>query len=338
MEPIRLGSLELWPFGLCVAGGALAALLWASFRTKDPEERRGLEYFALIALPLGLFLARLLHCLCNLDWIQDYFWETVTEFPGGGFLFYGALLGMLPALWMACRITRTSLARMADLLAAPLLVFAALTVVGEGLAGAGYGWKVDDWFDPENSMSLVRLQDASFFHRFPFAMTDPLYGYASWNVWLGIAAVFGIAALATASHRSARPGGTAIRALSLYAAIRVLYESLRQDDILKWGFVRVNQILSGGTLLILIVICGTVLRKNGIGKANGPVGRSAGLFALGALLVMAMEFALEGKISFLEWMTMDICYTLTTIGCVLLFAACEVLRRPAFDGNGGNGQ
>jgi len=331
MEPIQLGSLELWPFGLCAAGGALAALLWACFRTRNADERRAVEVFALIALPLGFGLARLIHCLCNLDWIQDYFWETVLEFPGGGFLFYGALLGMIPALWAACRITRTSFAKMADLLAAPLLLFAAATVIGEGLAGAGYGWKVEDWFNPENSMSLAALEDASFFTRFPFAMTDPVYHYASWAVYLLIAAELLVCTALTAFDRPGRPGGTAVKALALYSAIRILYESLRQDDILKWGFVRVNQIFGGATLLVLTVLCGAAAARNADGKRiSGRVTLSAVLFLLGLVLAGGMEFALEGKIGFLEWMTMDVCYTFTTLGCALLFASCEVLRRPAF--------
>ena len=328
---LEWGPVRVWPYGLCAALGALAMLLAAYFRTRDARKRKTLEIFALLALPLGLCLARLAYCICDLDWIQDYFWETVLEFPGGGFLLYGALIGMGIALAVSCRITGESFGETADLLAAPFLLLTAVLAAADGLAGAGYGWKVEDWFNPENNMSLVALDDVSFFSRLPFAVNDAYYGYASWAVFLPVAAALLVCALLLFRRGPGRPGGTAALALQIYAPVRVLYESLRQDDILKWGFVRVNQILGGVALALLMALC--AVRAARAGNFSGKrLAKALGLFLAGALLVLAMEFALEGKISVLEWMTMDICYTVTTLGCVLLGCGCGVLRVSAFGG------
>jgi hypothetical protein len=47
----------------------------------------------------------------------------------------------------------------------------------------------------------------------------------------------------------------------------------------------------------------------------------------GAVLVIAMEFALEKKIGFLEWMPMDLCYLVCAAGCWLLFQWVNRLRK-----------
>ncbi len=334
MEPIEIGSLSVYPYGICAAAGALAMLLWAYFRTEDRKSRRALEYFALLALPLGVFFSHLAYCLCDLDWISDYFWETLADFPGGGYLLFGALAGMAAALFAASRLTGTSFSSLADLLAAPFLLFTAVLTAGDGLAGFGYGWKVEDWFQADNGMSLFALEDTSFFSGFPFAVTDSVYGYANWAVFLPVAVFLAAAAFVLARKASKgweTPGGAAVQAVTLYAAVRVLYESLRQDDTLKWGFVRVNQILGAVIILMLIILCFFRMQRNaGTRNAVKLLPGCLGIFVSGVLLTGAMEFALEKKIGFLEWMPMDVCYVFSAVGCFLLFLSCSRLRKRAF--------
>ncbi len=336
MENLVLGPLTFYPYGICVALGAAAMLIWACKRARQPGERNALSVFALLAIPMGLVLAHFSYCLCDLDWIWDYFWETVADFTAGGYLLYGCLAGMLLALGIACRLTRQRFAAMADCLSVPFLLFTAVLTLGDGLVGGGYGWKVEDWFQAENGMSLVALEDVTFFSGFPFAVKDYYYGYANWAVFLLIA-LFLFVMTAVLARRNGRTGGTAVLVGEIYACTRVLYESLRQDDILKWGFVRVNQILSAVLLLGLMLLCFARLRRQEGSRAGGSLAKSLGIFACGVLLAGAMEFALEKKIGFLEWMPMDCCYVLSTAGCLLLFQACERLRRPAFGEEKGKG-
>ena len=68
MEPIQLGSLTLFPFGLIVGLCAIPALVCAGLGMK----RRGLRaetasWFALLSVPLALLLSRLVYCLMQLD-------------------------------------------------------------------------------------------------------------------------------------------------------------------------------------------------------------------------------------------------------------------------------
>ena len=321
MEPIGIGSLTVYPFGLTAAAALAAGAVWSLKAAREARTRKTLEIFWLIALPLGLVTAHLGYALSCLDMIEDEFFEVLLDFPGGGYLLYGALIGAAAALGIACAATGDGYGKTADLLAGPFLLFGAACALGEGLIGTGYGWKVDDWFRPENSMSVFALEDPGIFRHFPFAAADPFYGYANWAVWLPIALILLAGLWPLSRQRGGRPGSRAVFSLSLYAAVRVLYESLRQDDIPKWGFVRVSQVLSGALLLILLVICFLRVRK------GLPV--SLALFAGGAALAGMMEFALEKKIGFLEWMPMDLCYVCTAVGCVLMFRSVDRLRRRA---------
>ena len=119
-----------------------------------------------------------------------------------------------------------------------------------------------------------------------------------------------------------KEGSRAVLALSWYAAVRILYESLRQDDIPKWGFVRVNQILGAVLLLLLLILCYLQVRKG--------LGVSLGLLLGGVVVAGAMEFALEKKIRFLQWMRMDLCYLVMACASLGLILICTRVWRRAY--------
>ena len=154
MEPWTIGAVTLYPFGAVLALALAAGAVWSMKTAGDGKERKALELFWLLALPLGLFLAHLGWALCSLDMIEDEFGEILMSFSGGGYLLYGALAGAAAALGISCRVYGVSFPRTADRLAGPFLLLGAACAAGEGIIGGGYGWKVEDWFLAENSMSL----------------------------------------------------------------------------------------------------------------------------------------------------------------------------------------
>lgn len=323
MEAMEIGSLRVFPFGIAVAAALAAGACWSWKAAGKARERKAIEIFWLLALPLGLGLAHLGWALANLDMIEDYFVEVLLDFPGGGFLLYGGLAGAVLAGGIACRLSGVRAGMLADLLAGPWLLLGTVCALGEGMIGMGCGWKVEDWFSPESGMSLLAREEpeglVSFFSRFPFAVRDPFYGYASWAVFLPMALGMGLGLWRACRIPGDGSGRRAVFSLAWYAAVRIFYESLRQDDIPKWGFVRVNQVLSAAVLLILLM-----LRFRREGKIRWG---SLALLLGGAALVAAMEFALEKKIGFLEWMPMDLCYAASAAGCGMLLAAVLGGRR-----------
>ena len=243
----------------------------------------------------------------------------------GGYMLYGAVLGGVIALLLTARLTGEGFAAMADALAVPVMVLILVGRLAEGLVGQGYGWCVEDWFMEDSGMSLFVLEDPSFFYRLPFAVPD-MYGNYNWAVFIPEALAAGLIALAVWRTRPRREGGRALLALLLYAATQVLGESLRQDAVLRWGFVRINQILCALIIAGLLIHC---MLRAPHPRAGQLVGLSAGMLVCMGV-VIAMEFALEKKISAIEFLPMDVCYLIMALACAGLVLCVLPLWRRAY--------
>ena len=324
-------GMRVYPYGLAVAAAAALALGLARARFRRAGIKSGsLSWFAALALPLCFLGARLGFCLAALDWVSQQGWSFFFDFSRGGYMLYGALAGGLLALALTARIGGDRLARMADALSVPTLLLIALGRLAEGLAGQGYGWSIEDWFSGDYGMSLLTLEDASFFCRFPFGVAD-MYDSYRWAVFVFEALVALALALAVRRATVRRDGGRAVLAVLCYAASQELCESLRQDAVLRWGFVRINQVLGAVVVLALLALCFCAAKPR---RAKRLL-LGAGGVVLGALLITAMEFALEKKISAIEWVPMDVCYVLTAAGCALMALSVLPLWRSAFGRDAG---
>lgn len=311
---IDLFGLTLYPYGLAVAGAAVVALLLAVWNFRKAKlDVNILSWFAPLAIVLGLLGARLGFCLASFDYVAQDGLGFVLEFTRGGFMLYGALAGCVVALVIACRICKACPACAADALAVPGMVMIALCRMAEGLVEQGYGWAIADWFAEDTSMSIFTWADPSILYRFPFGVAD-YYGGYKWAVFVFEALVALGIAIALTRLMVKRSGGRAVMMVLLYAATQLLCESLRQDSVLRWGFVRVNQVVGAVLIAGVLVLCFCLTKNRDWRKFAG----SFLLMLLGMGLVMAMEFALEKKISAIEFVPMDMCYLIMAGACALM--------------------
>lgn len=319
-------GLIIYPYGLAVAGAAVVALLLAGccFR-KAKLDLNLLSWFAPLAIVLGVIGARVGYCLAAWDYVAQDGLSFVLEFTRGGFMLYGALAGCVAALLIACRICKACPACAADALAVPAMVMIALCRLAEGLVEQGYGWPIADWFMEDTSMSLFTWADPSILYRFPFGVAD-YYGGYKWAVFVYEALVAIGIAIALSRLTVKRSGGRAVMMVLLYAASQILCESLRQDSVLRWGFVRVNQVVGAVVIAGVLVLCFYLTEKRDVRKLVG----SFLLMLLGMGLVMAMEFALEKKISAIEFVPMDVCYVIMALGCGLMIGCIRPHWQRAF--------
>lgn len=323
---IDLFGLTIYPYGLAVAIAAIVALLLAvrAFR-KSGLDVNALSWFAPLALVLGLLGARAGFCLAAFDWVAQDGPGFFFQFSRGGYMLYGALAGCALALVISCRICKACPACAADALSVPAMVMIALCRLAEGLVEQGYGWCIEDWFMEDSGMSLFVWEDPSALYRFPFGVAD-FYGSYNWAVFVFEAIVAIGIAIALARLTVKRSGGRAVMAILLYAATQILCESLRQDSVLRWGFVRVNQVIGAVLIALVLVLCFCLTRKRDGRKFAG----SFALMLLGMGVVIAMEFALEKKISAIEFVPMDVCYTLMALGCALMVGCIRPHWQRAF--------
>lgn len=307
------GSGAGWVWWAAMGAAILAALLlmvWTG--RKRGVKGRTVAVFGILAVPLCALLGRAGYYLFSLSRMQVMGVGFFSMAPGGMML-YGAAAGGLLAAFLTGKITKTSFARIADAAAAPAALMIAAERFGEYLTGAGYGFSVTDWFDPWNSYgrSYIAWENPEILCRFPFAVQDSFYG--DWvfaiNLLEGIAAVVFLVILLRMKNRQA--GGAAVLLGTMYAACQIVFESMREDEVLRMNFMKVSMLVSALVLLGMLIIC-LVRQKADWKHAAARIG----LLLLGAGVATGMEFALEQKISFLTWMRADLCYLVMTLGCL----------------------
>lgn len=326
MTLFQIGSLSVFSYGSLIALGALASLLLMAFMGKRQGLPAGtVSWFAVLAIPLSLLLGRAGYCLANLKWVLERSPGFFFQFTKGGFLLYGGLAGgILAALWTA-RLVKQPAARLLDAAAAPAALLIAVGRLAEYTVGAGYGYCMEEWFDPWMEMSMISWEDPSLLYRFPFGVQD---FYESWNfaIFLPEALTALAVMVILLAMKKRRTGAAAQLMLLAYACGQIIWESMRQDQVLRWGFIRVNQLLSLAVIVGVTACCWLRLSRDE--RRKTPLWLGLVKVAVCAGLVIVMEFALEQKISFLNWMRMDVCYGVMGLACLgMLLTALPFWRR-----------
>jgi phosphatidylglycerol:prolipoprotein diacylglycerol transferase len=133
-----IGPIEIRWYGIMIALAVLTVVLWVLW-----EVRRGagISYdtvftAALVAIPSGVMLSRLLHVIDK--------WGYYSQNPGqivgfSGLTIYGAILGATLAVWVYSRVSRFQFGYFADVVAPGIILAQAVGRVGCLLNGCCYG-------------------------------------------------------------------------------------------------------------------------------------------------------------------------------------------------------
>lgn len=322
MTQFRVGSLSGFTWGAVIAAATLASLILMAANGKKQGLKKGtVPVFGLLAVPLCVLAGRAGYYLFSLN-RMNVIGVSFFDLREGGLMLYGAVAGGLLAAFLTGKIMKTPFGKIAGCAAAPAALTIAAGRFAEYLTGAGYGYSVYDWFDVENTYgrSFIAWEEPEILCRFPFAVQDPFYG--DWmfaiNLLEGIAALVFLVILLRMKPR--REGGAAVLLLMMYAACQIIFESMREDEVLMINYMKVSQLISALVLLGALVIC---LKKAAAGGKESAV--SIVLLLVLAGIATAMEFALEQKIGFLDWMRGDLCYLVMTLCSAGMFLT--VLRQ-----------
>ena len=291
-EPLfMLGGLPVTAYALGMAISlSLVAFLVAAGLKRAGYPPRVAEVFLLIALPLGLLLSRLAYVLIRFYFFLGWGEGLAFRFWQGGYSVWGAVLGFLLAVGLTARANRVKAAPLNDLLMPYALKMLALGRFCEGLAGLGFGQEVP-----------------SGLAFFPIAVGNE-YGEWRFAVFMleGVAAL--LFALLAYRYPKQVPGDASRLALILFCAFQILFESLRKDEVLSWGFVKSSQVMGAAGLLILMVE-GLFFRKKNSWRQPRHLALAG--FALLVLLIAGLEYAVD-KTS----ININLIYALMT-GCCL---------------------
>lgn len=282
--------------GLLLTAGAFRALLG-----KRHGAGKLCVLSAVFGLVFGALLSKLVYYLTQLDFMIAMGWLeslTDTEDPAA-FSYYGGVLGVLLGVVLAAKLLHHKPVEILNRFAPAGLLMAAIARFAEyWLEGVGLG----EYVEEESALCF-----------FPAAVPFTGDGWTEWYIAVfileGLATlIIGIVSLCCLKR------DRFIRSLFYLCLPQILLENLRSDGI-RWLFVRVEQLFCMIALLAVLVIYG--IKAEGKHKRWMPAITAlccAGLF-------VAMEFAMEGKISFLEWMDVPMCFIGMGIGCVALLLA-----------------
>lgn len=332
MEPINVGFLTLYPFGIAVALLLIPFFVIAAWAMKKRDlKTETASVFAVIAIPLCFVLSRLAYCLMTMDQLfANGDFAAIFRVGEGGFLLWGAIAGMLLAAVLTGRITHQSAGKIADSAVIPAcLVIAGIRLIsGLMFSDHGIGMTLSSWFDPEETdyayrYSLWILEDYSFFERFPFAVEN-YYGSWCWAIFVLEAVWAGVMALITSRTRREAGGRTALFVI-LYACSQIVLEAMHRGQViyLPWqGFVRANHVLCAVALVAVICVCLKRLPKEERKKAAI---RCFCQVVAALLIVVAMEFAaFEKKITLIATWPADVCHLIEILACT--WAALAAVR------------
>lgn len=272
----RLGGLTVYVYGLFVALGALSALLtlWAR------EKRLGLPsgsaaLVTALALPFGFVLARGVYCLMDTNFQVVSSLKAALLLSGGGYAMSGALLGAVLAALLGAKIMKVKPGAALDALAPALLLFLMFARAGEGFTALGISRPLRDEVLKNTFLSRADDYDA----------------YLNTFILESAAALILFFVSLALGKRETRPGHTALKTGLLFAASQVLFESLRYDQHLKYGFVGVQHVLSMVFLCAIVIALST--RALQAKKARAlPVFSLAFLPVLVGLLIL-IEFWID---------------------------------------------
>ena len=236
-------------YGLMVALSIVIAFaVWQASTRRSHADHPSLSSPAAASLlAVCSFLgARVLYCLIRLPYYLDTGIAHVLFTREGGFLLYGAILGMISGAALLARKNRLSIPAILNDLTIPGLTAIVICRLGEGFAREGLG----TWVENEK------------YARFPFAVQNP-YGEYQWALFFleALYALLLIWFLCSSGRHRAGKDERMVTALFLYAAAQIFFESLRKDSSLKIGFVRVSQVLSAASILAVILLRNRNMKK-----------------------------------------------------------------------------
>ena len=298
-------GLSITMYSLFIAAGAAIAFVLSGLLGK---KRLSSKFDAGLFLTSGVFALCCSHWLfCALRWgyIINDLCETpafIFQFWKGGYTMYGALLGGLLGAFVYAKLKRLSVGNAMDTIMPGAAVMIALGRFAELFSSQGRGTeKVNE------ALSMI-----PFVVEGEWSMQVQVYAYEA------LAAAAALAVMLVLLLRGKSPSGHAAEAgLTIISAAQVLLDSWRGDELIRFGFVRLNMIAAAVTLLFLMIL--RVIRAvKTDGKATPWTIIRVVLLFLGAGIVLIAEFGLDGKMGITASNTL--LYAIQTAAVILMGA------------------
>ncbi len=264
-------GLPVTAYGACVAAAAALCVTAAYFSMRSLGKNVW-EIFCVWCIPLAFAGARLFYVLARFNDVFDVYGPGFPLMPWeGGYALWGAVGGSALAGWITARRKGLKTRTVFDAAVPALVLMLALCRFSEYFSGQGIGLPVENealWFFPLSVQNM----------------------YGEW--YYAVFAAEGVTALLVCLFvRKRFVEHKAVVSLILLSSAQIVWESMRRDDFLRWGFVRVSQIIAVVVLLSLLA-AGCIRRLRSGEKPAKTAGRAAAFLCLTCACV-ALEFAMD---------------------------------------------
>ncbi len=241
-----ISQFSVSPFGLLVSVGLLIWLIISLKMTKKLKKRNkshvtlaGTLYCFAFSVPVGLIFARLFWCISN---YYDYLLSPASIYKiwEGGLSLWGFILGFWITTIILAKKYDISGALTLDAFSLGLTLFIAILRASEVFTGQGVGRIItyDFLVNP-----LITVYDVHGEARFAVYRLEAFYALILFLIMLS--------RVKKHAHAGKHVHGDLWRiALAGYAMAQIAFESMRDDDYMRFGFVRVSQAIS---ILILLI-------------------------------------------------------------------------------------
>lgn len=223
---------DIYWYGIIICIGFVLAALYVNARVKEFGcTSDNLMDCLIICVPVGIICARIYYVIFEWDYYSQHLNEIIAIW-NGGIAIYGAVIGVVIALYIYSRVKKLSFVSLCDLAAFGLLIGQCIGRWGNFVNAEAYGGPTDlPW-----GMSI----DGA-------AAVHPTFLYESvWNF-------VGFIALHFYSKKRKFPGEMALLYVAWYGLGRAWIEGLRTDS-LYIGTLRVSQVLAAVSCIVAVAL------------------------------------------------------------------------------------
>jgi len=235
-------------YGIFVTLAIIVIILWLVWQVRRGANLSYNTVFtaALVGIPSGIVLARLLHVIDR--W--DYYSQNLGQIIGGsGLTAYGAVLGAALGIWIYSKFSKLQFGYFADLVAPAVIVAqAVIGRIGCTINGCCYGIEAPTWLP----WSVVYTHPNSY-----APLGIPLHPTQPYELIFGLI-VFGI--LLKLRGRLKPDGSLFLVYLGLYSVWRIGIDFLREGTPFLFGLHQAQVI---GIIVLAITISLLALRTRG---------------------------------------------------------------------------
>ena len=225
-------GLDIYWYGIIICIGFILAALYVNARVKEfGVTSDNLVDCLIICVPVGIICARIYYVVFEWDYYSQHLSEIIAIW-NGGIAIYGAVIGVVIALYIYSRVKKLSFASLCDLAAFGLLIGQCIGRWGNFVNGEAHGG--------ETALPWGMSIDGG-------SPVHPTFLYESlWNL-------VGFIALHFYSRKRKFPGEMALLYVAWYGLGRAWIEGLRTDS-LYLGPVRVSQMLAAVSCIVVIAL------------------------------------------------------------------------------------